>query len=325
MILPAPHSSRIILVAAALGFAASAMAGFHGIAAPSSATGIALAATPTPPLSSPFGASADVSVTISNGIDELETGQTVIYQIAVTSAGPSATDAVIEVGFPFGLSCTWSCSADGGTSCPGPGSGNIDVPISLPVQASATFTASCYVATSIPIPPPENLMVAAQVSPTAFDPDWADNVASDTDALIPVVDVAVSIDDSVNIARYGHELVYQMGVFSIGADAMVRVFNPVPLALTDCTWTCQSFIGEFCPPASSGSGGIDVELVLPAWSGSQTEFVRFTSTCLVSPNATSNVVNMVHLELASPFRDSNPTDNIAIDTDIVVIFRGDFD
>ena len=141
--------------------------------------------------------------------------------------------------------------------------------------------------------------------------------ASDTDALVPVVDVKVSIDDGLSYIWYGRSLTYVMKVSSQGSDAIVRMVNNVPSTLTGCTWSCQSFVGDFCPTPASGNGNIDAQLVLPANSGGFTEFARFSSTCMLSGSALLDVVNTAELVLAPPFRDPAPANNEATDTDLV--------
>ncbi|MEO5558610.1 MAG: hypothetical protein ABIO49_02580 [Dokdonella sp.] len=270
----------------------------------------------------PAGAVADLSISIDNGTNEIETGQWVTYQIVASTNGPSSASATVGVDFPFGLSsCSWTCSASGGASCAASGSGNINETVNLPPPAgdlsNATFVATCFVDTSISMPPPATLSVPANVASSVSDPNLDDNAASDTDALIPVVDVAVSIDDGVPYTWFGRTLSYVMRIESEGSDAIVHLVNTVPSTLTNCNWTCQSIIGSFCPTPASGSGDIDVELTLPAWSGGLTELVRFTSTCTVSNTAISPVVNSAQLILSPPFRDPVTSNNQASDTDIL--------
>jgi uncharacterized repeat protein (TIGR01451 family) len=219
------------------------------------------------------------------------------------------------------MSCEWTCSASNGATCPGPGSGDIDVSVALTQGGggtpTATFAATCQIGTSIPIPPPETLDVTASVVADVSDPDPGNNEATDSDALVPVVDVAVSINDGVSYTWWGHTHNYRIGVRSTGADAVVRLINTVPPALTSCSWTCESLVGSFCPIPASGFGSIDVELTLPANSGGLTEFVRFTSTCGLSGASLIKFTNTALLELAPPFRDSNPANNQSSDIDFM--------
>ncbi|MEZ5462842.1 hypothetical protein [Dokdonella sp.] len=269
--------------------------------------------------SSVSGASADLSITIGNGSDEIETGQLTTYQIVAASSGPEPMSATVAVDFPFGLSnCNWTCAGDGGASCAAAGSGDIGEGVFLPTALSrASFSATCFVATSIPIPPPPTLAVTASVVGVVSDPNPLNNIATDTDALVPVVDVKVSIDDGLSTIWYGRSLTYVIKVSSQGSDAIVRLVNSVPSTLTDCTWSCQSFVGEFCPTPASGNGNIDVQLVLPANSGGFTEFARFSSTCMLSGSAFLDVVNTAELLIAPPFRDPVPSNNQATDTDLL--------
>ena len=271
----------------------------------------------------PAGSFADVSVTIDNGTGAVETGQTTTYQVIASSNGPSDAAGVVTVDFPFGLyGCAWTCSPGGPATCPASGIGDIAEAVGLPTPAGGisevTFTATCFVATSIPIPPPSTLSVPATVIADVTDPAPDNNSAVDTDNLIPVVDVAVSISDGISHAWYGQVVSYMIGIHSSGpADAIVRVVNTVPSSLQDCIWTCQSLVGNFCPSPASGAGSIDAELTLPALSGGSTELLRFTSECSVSNAALLEVVNTAQLQLAAPFRDDNLSNNQASDTDVL--------
>ena len=149
------------------------------------------------------------------------------------------------------------------------------------------------------------------------DPNPLNSTASDTDALVPVVDVKVSIDDGLSYVWYGRSLTYVMKVSSQGSDAIVRLVNHVPSTLTGCTWSCQSFVGDFCPTPASGNGNIDVHLFLPANSGGFAEFARFSSTCMLSGSALLDVVNTAEVVLAPPFRDPVTFNNQATDTDLL--------
>ena len=81
-----------------------------------------------------LGASADLSITKTDGVTTATPGGSVTYTIMATNAGPStATGATVADTFPASLTCTWTCAGAGGGTCTAAGSGNINDTVNLPV------------------------------------------------------------------------------------------------------------------------------------------------------------------------------------------------
>ena len=68
---------------------------------------------------------SNLGITITDGKTVVVSGQTTIYTIVVSNAGPStATNARVQDPFPAAVtSVSWTCSASAGSSCPGSGTG----------------------------------------------------------------------------------------------------------------------------------------------------------------------------------------------------------
>ena len=57
-----------------------------------------------------LGASADLSITKTDGVTTATAGGSVTYTIVASNAGPSnATGATVADTFPASLTCTWTC------------------------------------------------------------------------------------------------------------------------------------------------------------------------------------------------------------------------
>ena len=93
-----------------------------------------------------LGASADLSITKTDGVTTATAGGSVTYTIMASNAGPSnATGATVADTFPASLTCTWTCVGAGGGTCTASGSGNINGSVNLPSGGSVTYTASCTI------------------------------------------------------------------------------------------------------------------------------------------------------------------------------------
>ncbi|MDS4059102.1 MAG: DUF11 domain-containing protein, partial [Candidatus Contendobacter sp.] len=89
-------------------------------------------------------ASADLSITKTDGVTTAAPGGSVTYTITAANAGPSnATGATVADTFPATLTCAWTCVGAGGGTCAAAGAGNLSDTVNLPSGGSATYTASC--------------------------------------------------------------------------------------------------------------------------------------------------------------------------------------
>src|SRR5436190_17672226 len=127
---------------------------------------------------------ADLPITKTDGQTTASPGQTITYTIAGTNAGPTAANgAVVADTVPAALtSPTWTCVATGGATCTaGPVSGNINDTVNLPVGGTVTYTLTGQVAANA-----KSLSNTATIAlpPLMFDPNTADNTATDADLLV---------------------------------------------------------------------------------------------------------------------------------------------
>ncbi|MCP3981127.1 MAG: DUF11 domain-containing protein [bacterium] len=87
----------------------------------------------------------DLTVTKTDNVKMAAPGGSLTYDITVANGGPSGvTGAVVADPFPAVLSCTWTCSASGGSSCTaGPLAGDIVDAATIAPLGLLTYTAVC--------------------------------------------------------------------------------------------------------------------------------------------------------------------------------------
>ena len=129
---------------------------------------------------------ADVSVTASNGVSQVFESGTTTYTVVVTNTSALADVAAVAIAqtvTPGLVGLTWTCTGSGGATCPASGSGVLAQTRALPASSSLTFLVTADIAAGAP--PSVTTTVTATVQAPATDPVPANNVATDTDAVVP--------------------------------------------------------------------------------------------------------------------------------------------
>jgi uncharacterized repeat protein (TIGR01451 family) len=91
---------------------------------------------------------SDLSITKTDGIEQYEPGQALVYTIVAANSGPiGAPGSPVADTFPPSLTgVTWTCVASAGSSCAlSAGTGNIATTVDLLAGGTATFTANATV------------------------------------------------------------------------------------------------------------------------------------------------------------------------------------
>ncbi len=253
-------------------------------------------------------ASADLSITKTDGVTSATPGGSVTYTITASNAGPSnATGATVADTFPASLTCTWTCVGAGGGTCTASGSGNIADTVNLPVGGSVMHTASCAISASASGTLSNTATVAAPAGVT--DPTPGNNSATDTDTLTASADLAITKTDGVTSATPGGSVTYTITASNAGPSNATgaTVADTFPASLT-CTWTCVGTGGGTC--TASGSGNIADTVNLPA-GGSTTH----TASCTISASASGTLSNTATVAAPGGVTDPTPGNNSATDTD----------
>ncbi|MEP7010694.1 MAG: hypothetical protein ABJC13_10255 [Acidobacteriota bacterium] len=247
-------------------------------------------------------ASADASITKTDGVATYTPGGSTTYTITASNAGPSNTSATVADTFDASLTCTWTCVGAGGGTCTASGSGNINQSVTLLSGGSVTYTASCSISPSAT----GSLINTATVTGVATDPTPGNNSATDTDTLTPLADLAIAKTDGVATATPGGSTTYTITASNAGpSNTTGTVADTFPATLT-CTWTCVGAGGGTC--TASGSGNINDSVTLPS-SGS----VVYTASCSISAAATGSLSNTATVGGAAT--DPTPGNNSATDVD----------
>ncbi|WP_395376210.1 hypothetical protein [Marinicella sp. W31] len=168
---------------------------------------------------------ADLSISVDDGVTAATAGGQLTYTITASNAGPDDIPSVtVQDTFPINLTCSTTCIASAGSSCTaGPVAGNLnDTAVSLLANGTATYTAVCDIASSAPAGAITN---TATIASGATDPNTANNTDSDTDTIIGLsADLSVTVSDSVDPVDAGNPLTYTIQVDNAGpSDATVVV------------------------------------------------------------------------------------------------------
>lgn len=257
-------------------------------------------------------ASADLSITKTNGTTTSIPGGSTTYTITASNAGlDPVTGATVADTFPAVLTCTWTCVGAGGGTCPANGSGNINSSVNLPVSASVTFTASCAISPSAT----GSLANTATITSSITDPTPANNSATDTDTLTPQANVSITKTDGQTAVGAGTNTTYTITASNAGPSNApgTTMADTFPVACTSVNWTCSGAGGGTC--TASGSGNISDTVNLPS-GGS----VAFSATCAISTGATGTLSNTATAAVAGGITDPTPGDNSATDTNTISAF-----
>jgi uncharacterized repeat protein (TIGR01451 family) len=205
---------------------------------------------------------------------------------------------------------TWTCTIGGGGSCTASGSGSINDTITLLIGATATYTwtgtldisASGTLGNTVSVTPP----------PGVTDLDPANDSATDTDALLPAADLAITKTDGQDRVAAGSPITYTIVASNAGPNPVngATVTDTLSGAITGASWTCAGAGGGSCTAAGSGSISDTVDLPV---GGTAT----YTLTGMVSPSATSPVTNTATVAVPPGLGDPYPSNDSATDEDVL--------
>lgn len=242
-----------------------------------------------------LGSQADLGVSKTDGQTSSVPGQAVAYTIVASNAGPSSvTGATVTDTLPAVLTgATWTCTASGGSSCPSSGTGHIAASVALLAGGTATFTLDATVAPSAT----GALANTATIAPPAgvLDPVPGNDSATDTDALTPLADLAVSVADSPDPVGQGGPLTYTIVATNLGpsASSSVTVTETLPgvvafVSSTPGPPTCAYAAGVVTCTLGALAPGADATVTVQT-SVSTTALGTITGTATVAGPATDPV------------------------------------
>ncbi|MBW8878419.1 MAG: DUF11 domain-containing protein [Acidobacteria bacterium] len=234
-------------------------------------------------------ASADLSITKTDGVTTATPGGSVTYTITASNAGPSnATGATVADTFPASLTCTWTCAGAGGGTCTASGSGNVNDTVNLPSGGSVTYTASCTLSAAATGTLSNTATVTAPAGVT--DPTPGNNSATDTDTISAVLGPSISGTKTVvgtGPFTVGGTITYTVTLTNGGSGAQAdnpgNEFTdalPPELALVSAT-------------ASSGTAAANTGTNTVTWNGAipASGSVTITITATILPAAAGKTVS----------------------------------
>lgn len=262
---------------------------------------------------------ADLSITKTDGITNAAPGESVIYTITASNAGPWDTPgATVTDTLPDALiSAHWTCAGAGGGTCTASGTGNLSDSVTLPVGGSVTYTVTATVNPSANGDLSNTATVTAPVGIT--DPNLSNNSATDTDTLVPAFDLSLVQTPTTLSATVGGSVTYTLTAANSGPSHIpaATLLDELPAALSNASWTCVATGGGSC--AASGTGAISDLIDLPAGAtatytvvasvvtaGTQGNLARLTAPVGVAESNTSNNSTSGLLVVQVPIQEIKP-------------------
>jgi uncharacterized repeat protein (TIGR01451 family) len=253
-------------------------------------------------------ATADLTVTKTDGVLTYIPGGQVTYTITVSNAGPSnVTGATVTDTFPAEITgATWTCTPTGAATCTANGAGDISDTVDIPADESVTYS----VTVDIDPTATGNLVNTASVESVIGDPNPGNESATDTDTPSLSADLIVTKTDGVLTYTPGGQVTYTIVVTNNGPSDVTgaTVTDAFPAAITSANWTCTPTGAATC--TASGSGDISDTVDIPAG-----ESLTYSVTADIDPSATGDLVNTSTVAAPAGTTDPNDANNSASDTD----------
>ncbi|MEG1281181.1 MAG: DUF11 domain-containing protein [Comamonas sp.] len=164
-----------------------------------------------------FAPEADISISKSNGLDEVSPASIVTYTVTATNSGPNGARATVSDILPVTLeNSAWTCAGVAGGICAPSGAGDIADAVELPAGASVVYSIVTKVAMNAS-GTIENTATAT-VDAGINDPNLINNTATDTDtvkekAIIPVASAKPVPSMSILAAGFLAMLIFSAALF----------------------------------------------------------------------------------------------------------------
>ena len=204
-------------------------------------------------------ASADLSITKTDGVATVNAGGNTTYTITASNAGPDAVNgATVADTFAGTLTCTWTCAGAGGGTCTANGAGNINDTVNLPSGGSVTYTASCAISGAAS----GSLVNTATVTGigAVLEVNGANNTATDTDTVNtnapPVFDYAPTPTSAVNFTGGGAVGSTGNGSIAVSIQSAGIGTGVASTTTTTCTAPGAPFAGFGQSVTAEGAGAI---------------------------------------------------------------------
>ncbi|MCB1204664.1 MAG: choice-of-anchor D domain-containing protein, partial [Verrucomicrobiae bacterium] len=254
-------------------------------------------------------ASADLSITKTDGATSAIPGASITYTITASNAGPDPATATVTDTLPASISgVSWTASGSGGASGNTNGTGNLGESVNLPVGGSMTYT----VTGTIDPAATGTLTNTASISSAVSDPDGANNSDTDSDTLTPQADLSITKTDGVANVTPGGTVTYTITATNAGPSNApgASVVDTLPASLSGVTWNSAGTGGG--SGTASGSGNLSDTVSLPA-GGS----VTYTVSGTLAGAASGILSNTATVSTPGSVTEIDGIDNSATDIDTI--------
>jgi uncharacterized repeat protein (TIGR01451 family) len=244
-------------------------------------------------------ASADLSITKTDGVANVTAGGNTIYTIVASNAGPSAaTGATVTDTFAPELTCSWTCLGASGGTCTAAGSGNIGDSVNLPAGASVTYSANCAVSGAAAVTLVNTATVAVPAGTS--DPNTGNDSATDTDIVDPQGAIVTGSKSVSGTLSPGGGITYTV---TLTASAGAQADNPG----NEFTDVLPASLTLVSASASSGTAVANVGTNTVTWNGpiAGGGSVTITISATVGSGASGVVSNQGNISYDSDANGSN--------------------
>jgi uncharacterized repeat protein (TIGR01451 family) len=267
-------------------------------------------------------ATADLSVTITDGKTTYIPGGNSTYTIVVTNNGPNNVSRANFMLNPppasqvssFGLSCVPDAGAFCVASASGPGGVPFTDTMILPAFTKVIYTVTMYFPSGATGDLTPTVTAQIDMTAAATDPNLGNNTASDTNTAAPVADLVISNTDGTLTYTPGGQLTYTIVVVNNGpSDVVGAIFdNTVSSQITSWTVTCAPSGGATCTAAYAlGPGETHYGDTVSIPSGAN---LVITVVVQINLSATGSVVNTASISPPAGTTDPIPGNNTVIDS-----------
>ncbi len=290
---------------------------FAGTTISNSATAVADEATlVTATEDTTINPSVDLAITKSDSDDPVDRGSQLTYTLDVVNNGPSAaTNVVVVDTLPAGVSFV---SATGGTVTP-PGSGSeVSIAIGdLAASATAQVTIVVDVLQNAAASITNTALVRSDETTSGFDPDTANNTASETTATQGSIDLEITKTDSADPVVPGESFSYTIVASNNGpSDAtLVSVTDNIPdgIQITNVTTTAGTPNIPASAQDTTAANNDDVTVDIGNLAAGASVTITVTATVLpATVGSLSNVASVSTADTSSI--ETNTTNNTDTET-----------
>ncbi|MCA9193873.1 MAG: DUF11 domain-containing protein [Planctomycetales bacterium] len=267
----------------------------------------------------------DLSITKTDSVDPVDRGSQLTYTLTVVNNGPSdATN--VEVVDTLPADVTFVSAVGGVVTAPSGGSTDVTINVgSLASGGTATITVVVDVSASAASSISNTAIVRSTETLAGFDPDTANNTATETTATQSTIDLVIVKSDSVDPVVAGQSFTYTLLVTNNGPSdaAGVTVSDNLPdgLQITSATSTAGTVTVPSSAQDTTASNPDDLTVTVGALASGASATVTIVATVLPdtrgtlsnSASVTSTDVTMIESDASNNSDTETTAVNASVD------------